>query len=66
MILPQSMNRIPTNGKLKIFLVKNGLIKEVEPKDNLREEYLTNRYYSINLKRQDYIKRYESFKELVS
>ena len=66
MILPQSMNRIPTNGKLKIFLVKNGLIKEVEPKDNLREEYLTYRYYSINLKRQDYIKRYESFKELVS
>lgn len=64
--LPQSMNRITTNGNIKIFLVKNKLIKEASPEDNLREEYLTYRYYSINTKGQDYIKSYESFKELIT
>ena len=64
--LPQSMNRITTNGNIKVFLVKNGLIHEVNPENNLREEYLTYRYYSINTKGQDYIKRYESFKELLN
>ena len=64
--LPQSMNRISTNGNVKIFLVKNKLIKEIDPEDNLREEYLTYRYYSIDTKGQDYIKRYESFKELIT
>jgi hypothetical protein len=42
--LPQSMNRITANGNIKIFLVKNQLIKEVSPEVNLREEYLTYRY----------------------
>jgi predicted transcriptional regulator len=63
--LPLSMSRITTNGNVKIFLVKNELVKEVEPKDNLKQEYLTYRYYSINPKGQEYIKRYESFKELI-
>lgn len=56
------MNRITTNGNGKIFLVKDKLIKEVNPEDNSRQEYLTYRYYSIDTKDQDYIKRYESFK----
>ena len=64
--LPQSMNRITTNGNIKIMLVKNKLIKEVSPEENLREEFLTYKYYSISLKGQDYIKRYESVKELLS
>jgi hypothetical protein len=64
--LPQSMNRITTNGNVKVFLVKKGLISEVNPENNLREEYLTYKYYSINPKGQYYIKRYESFKELIS
>lgn len=63
--LPLSMSRITTNGNVKIFLVKNELIKEVDPKDNLKQEYLIYRYYSINPKGQEYIKRYESFKELI-
>ena len=64
--LPQSMNRITTNGNVKVFLVKHKLIKKIDPEDNLRQEYLTYRYYSIDTKGQDYIKRYESFKELIS
>lgn len=63
--LPLSMSRITTNGNVKIFLINNGLIKEVDPKDNLKQEYLTYRYYSISYKGQEYIKRYESFKELI-
>lgn len=64
--LPQSMNRITQNGKIKIVLVKNNLIKEISPEQNLREEFLTYKYYSISVKGQDYIKRYESVKELLS
>jgi hypothetical protein len=64
--LPQSMNRITSNGNIKVFLVKNGLIHEVDPENNLREEYLTYKYYSIDTKGQEYIKRYESFKELLT
>lgn len=64
--LPQSMNRITTNGNIKIFIAKYNLISEVNPEDNLREEYLTYRYYCISLRGQEYLKRYESFKELIS
>lgn len=60
------MNRITTNGNIKIFLVKHKLIKENAPEDNLKSEYLAYRYYSIDTKGQDYIKRYEGFKELIS
>ncbi|MGD9674649.1 MAG: hypothetical protein AB7U98_14365 [Candidatus Nitrosocosmicus sp.] len=60
------MNRISTKGNVKVFLVKNGLIREVNPENNLRDEYLTYRYYSRNTRGQDYIKRYESFKELLT
>ena len=64
--LPQSMNRISTNANVKIFLVKHKLIKEVNADHNLRAEYLTCRYYSIDTKGQDYLKRYECFKELIT
>lgn len=66
MTLPQSMNRITSNGNVKVFLVKHGLIKEIDPEDNLKQEYLTYRYYSIDTKGQEYLKRYESFKELIT
>jgi hypothetical protein len=59
------MNRITTNANVKIFLVKHKLIKEIPPEENLKAEYLTYRYYSIEIKGQDYIKRYELFKELI-
>jgi hypothetical protein len=42
--LPQSMNRDTTNGSLKLFLVKNSLIKEINLKDNLNRAYLSYRY----------------------
>jgi hypothetical protein len=64
--LPQSMNKITTNRNVKLFLAKHNLISEVKPEDNLREEYLTYRYYCISLRGQEYLKRYESFKELIS
>jgi len=64
--LPQSMNKITTNGNIKLFLSKYDLIAEVKPEDNLREEYLTYRYYCISLRGQEYLKRYESFKEMIS
>ena len=48
--LPRSMNRITTNGNVKIFLVKHKLIREIDPDNDLRAEYLTYRYYSIDLK----------------
>jgi hypothetical protein len=56
MTLSHSMNRIPTNGSIQIFLEKRGLIKEVALENNHREEYLTFRYYSISIKGQGYIK----------
>lgn len=64
--LPQSMNRITTNSNVKIFLVKNKLIKEIPAEDNLKAEYLTYKYYSIDLKGQEFIQKYEEFKKLVS
>jgi len=59
------MNRIATNSNVKIFLVKHKLIRGIPPEENLKEEYLTYRYYSIETKGPDYIKRYELFKELI-
>jgi predicted transcriptional regulator len=60
------VNSITTNCNIKIFLVKHKLIREVSPEDNLKSEYLTYRYYSIGVKGQEYLKRYEGFKELIS
>ena len=60
------MNRITTNGNVKVFLLKQRLIKEISPENNLKQEYLTYRYYSIDTKGQEYIKRFEVFKELLT
>ncbi|HKO65352.1 MAG TPA: hypothetical protein VJU13_09135 [Candidatus Nitrosocosmicus sp.] len=47
------MNRIATNSNVKIFLVKHKLIRGIPPEENLKEEYLTYRYYSIETKGPD-------------
>jgi len=63
-IIPLTINRISTSNSVKYFLVKNELIKDVKPEDNLKAEYLIYKYYTIEPKGMLFINRFESFKEL--
>lgn len=62
---PVTIGRITNQINIKKLLVKHELIQEADTKNTLSGRYLTYKYYQISPKGQEYLKRYESFRELL-
>ena len=62
---PLTLNRISNNPNIQKLLLAKGLIREAEPKENLISEYNNYKYFVIDSKGHEYLKRFEKLRELV-
>lgn len=62
---PLTLSKISNNPNVQKMLLAKGLIKEVKPTENLISEYHNYKYFVIDTKGHEYLKRFEKLRELV-
>lgn len=62
---PLTLSKISNNPNVQKLLLAKGLIREVKPKENLISEYHNYKYFVIDSKGHEYMKRFEKLRELV-